>query len=255
MAVPELMRILLDEANLGWDQAWDLTQRTLAYTNHTLLPEALEKWPVAWFELLLPRHLEIIYEINRRFLDDVRGRFPGDDGRVRPRQPDRGRRRQARSAWRTWRSSARTAPTAWRRFTPSCSATTTVKDFAEMFPERFNNKTNGVTPRRWLLLANPAAGGGDHRGDRRRLDHRSRPARQAASRWPTMPASATRFATAKRRAKIRLRRLAEGRRRHRRSIRIRSSTARSSASTSTSGNCSTRCASSCSTTGCGTTPT
>ena len=78
MAVPELMRILLDEAHLGWDQAWDLTQRTLAYTNHTLLPEALEKWPLAWFEMLLPRHLEIIFEINRRLLDAVGQRFPGD---------------------------------------------------------------------------------------------------------------------------------------------------------------------------------
>src|SRR3989454_828974 len=82
IAVPELMRILLDEAHLGWDQAWDLTQRTLAYTNHTLLPEALEKWPLAWFETLLPRHLEIIFEINRRLLDAVRRRFPGDEGRV-----------------------------------------------------------------------------------------------------------------------------------------------------------------------------
>ena len=82
MAVPELMRILLDEAHLGWDQAWDLTRRTLAYTNHTLLPEALEKWPLPWFEVLLPRHLEIILEINRRLLDDVRARFPGDEGRV-----------------------------------------------------------------------------------------------------------------------------------------------------------------------------
>ncbi len=82
MAVPELMRILLDEAHLGWDEAWDLTQRTLAYTNHTLLPEALEKWPLAWFELMLPRHLEIIYEINRRLIDEVRKRFPGDEGRV-----------------------------------------------------------------------------------------------------------------------------------------------------------------------------
>ena len=76
MAVPELMRILLDEAHLGWDQAWDLTQRTLAYTNHTLLPEALEKWPVAWFEMLLPRHLEIIFEINRRLLDAVGAAIP-----------------------------------------------------------------------------------------------------------------------------------------------------------------------------------
>src|SRR5438034_7610662 len=82
LAVPELMRILLDDAYLGWDQAWHLTQRTLAYTNHTLLPEALEKWPLEWFELLLPRHLEIIFEINRRLLDDVRRRFPADEGRV-----------------------------------------------------------------------------------------------------------------------------------------------------------------------------
>ena len=82
MSVAELMRILLDDAHLEWDQAWDLTKKTLAYTNHTLLPEALEKWPAAWFEVLLPRHLEIIYEINRRLLDEVRARFPGDEGRV-----------------------------------------------------------------------------------------------------------------------------------------------------------------------------
>src|SRR5262249_50065204 len=78
LAVAELMRILLDRANLGWEQAWDLTVRTLAYTNHTLLPEALERWPVDLFETLIPRHLEIIYEINRRFLDDLRRRFPAD---------------------------------------------------------------------------------------------------------------------------------------------------------------------------------
>src|SRR6202048_2161921 len=82
IAVPELMRILLDEVHLGWDQAWDITQRTLAYTNHTLLPEALEKWPLAWFELMLPRHLEIIFEINRRLLISVRNRFPGDEPRI-----------------------------------------------------------------------------------------------------------------------------------------------------------------------------
>src|SRR5207302_8356974 len=82
MAIPELMRILLDDVRLGWDQAWDITQRTLAYTNHTLLPEALEKWPVAWFQMLLPRHLEIIFEINRRLLDSVRTRFPGDEEKV-----------------------------------------------------------------------------------------------------------------------------------------------------------------------------
>src|SRR5579864_8228432 len=82
MAVPELMRILLDDAHLGWDEAWSLTKRTLAYTNHTLLPEALEKWPVEGFEVLVPRQLDIIYEINRRLLEDARKRFPGDEGRV-----------------------------------------------------------------------------------------------------------------------------------------------------------------------------
>src|SRR6516225_5216057 len=82
LAVPELMRILLDDAKLDWEQSWNLTQRTLAYTNHTLLPEALEKWPLPWFETLLPRQLEIIYEINRRFLDAVRAKHPGDDARV-----------------------------------------------------------------------------------------------------------------------------------------------------------------------------
>ena len=82
MAVPELMRILLDEAHLGWDEAWEITTKTLAYTNHTLLPEALEKWPLAWFEVMLPRQLEIIYEINHRLLDDVRRQFPGDEQRI-----------------------------------------------------------------------------------------------------------------------------------------------------------------------------
>src|SRR5260370_31354658 len=82
MAVPELMRILLDEAHLGWNEASDITQRTLAYTNHTLLPEALEKWPLHYFQQMLPRHLEIIFEINRRFLDDVRSRHPCDEERV-----------------------------------------------------------------------------------------------------------------------------------------------------------------------------
>jgi starch phosphorylase len=99
MAVPELMRLLLDEAKLGWDDAWTLTQRTLAYTNHTLLPEALEKWPVQWFKDGLPRHLEIINEINRRFLDDVRARHPGDAGRLaRVSLIEEGTSRQVRMA-------------------------------------------------------------------------------------------------------------------------------------------------------------
>jgi starch phosphorylase len=155
MAVPELMRILLDEAHLGWDQAWDLTQRTLAYTNHTLLPEAPEKWPVPWFEMLLPRHLEIIYEINRRLLDSVRKRYPADDGRVtRISLIDEGPTKHVRMANLAIVGSHSTNGVA--AIHSHLLRTVTVKDLAEMFPERFSNKTNGVTPRRWLLLANPA---------------------------------------------------------------------------------------------------
>ena len=155
MAVPELMRILLDEAHLGWDQAWSLTQRTLAYTNHTLLPEALEKWPVAWFEMMLPRHLEIVYEINRRLLDSVRSRFPGDEGRVaRISLIEEGASKHVRMANLAIVGSHSTNGVA--AIHSKLLRTVTVKDLAEMFPERFSNKTNGVTPRRWLLLANPA---------------------------------------------------------------------------------------------------
>src|SRR6202790_4108991 len=154
LAVPELMRIMLDEAHLGWDQAWDLTQRALAYTNHTLLPEALEKWPVAWFELLAPRHLEIIYEVNRRLLDEVRTRFPGDEGRVeRVSLVEECKERKIRMANLAIVGSHSTNGVA--AIHSELLRTTTVKDLAEMFPERFSNKTNGVTPRRWLLLANP----------------------------------------------------------------------------------------------------
>src|ERR1700751_3132749 len=154
LAVPELMRILLDEAHLEWDQAWNLTQQTLAYTNHTLLPEALEKWPVAWFEIMLPRHLEIIYEINRRFLDSVRSRFPGDEGRVgRMSLIEEGPQRNVRMANLAIVGSHSINGVA--AIHSELLRATTVKDLAEMFPERFNNKTNGVTPRRWLFLANP----------------------------------------------------------------------------------------------------
>ena len=154
VAVPELMRILLDEAHLGWDQAWDLTQRTLAYTNHTLLPEALEQWPLVWFETLLPRHLEIIFEINRRLLDAVRRRFPGDEGRVaRTSLIEEGASKHVRMANLAIVGSHSTNGVA--ALHSALLRSTTVKDLAEMFPERFTNKTNGVTPRRWLLLANP----------------------------------------------------------------------------------------------------
>ena len=122
MAVPELMRILLDEAHLGWDEAWDLTRKTLAYTNHTLLPEALEKWPLAWFEIMLPRHLEIIFEINRRLLDEVRTRFPSDEGRVERVSLDRGRSEPSTFVWPTWLSSARIAPTVSPPYTRGCCA-------------------------------------------------------------------------------------------------------------------------------------
>jgi starch phosphorylase len=154
MAVPELMRMLLDEARLGWDEAWDITQKTLAYTNHTLLPEALERWPVVWFEMLLPRHLEIIYEINRRLLDAVRTRFSGDEGRVeRVSLIEEGPAKHVRMANLAIVGSHSTNGVA--ALHSELLRTTTVKDLAEMFPDRFNNKTNGVTPRRWLLLANP----------------------------------------------------------------------------------------------------
>ena len=155
MAVPELLRILLDEAHLGWDEAWDITQKALAYTNHTLLPEALEKWPLAWFEIMLPRHQEIIFEINRRLLDAVRTRFLGDEARVeRVSLVEEGPVKQVRMANLAIVGSHSTNGVA--ALHSELLRTTTVKDLAEMFPERFNNKTNGVTPRRWLLLANPA---------------------------------------------------------------------------------------------------
>jgi starch phosphorylase len=155
MAVPELMRILLDEAHMGWDDAWQITQSALAYTNHTLLPEALEKWPLAWFELLLPRHLEIIFEINRRLLDDVRHRYANAEGCVwRVSLIEESSERKIRMANLAIVGSHSTNGVA--AIHSRLLRETTVKDLAEMFPERFNNKTNGVTPRRWLLLANPA---------------------------------------------------------------------------------------------------
>ena len=155
MAVPELMRILLDDAHLPWENAWDIATRTLAYTNHTLLPEALEKWPLAWFEMMIPRHLEIIYEINRRLLEDVQNRFGSDAGRLQRVsliEENGGRKiRMANLAIVGSHSTNGVAALHSRLL-----RTTTVRDLAEVFPERFNNKTNGVTPRRWLLLSNPA---------------------------------------------------------------------------------------------------
>jgi starch phosphorylase len=154
MSVPELMRILLDDGHLGWEEAWQLTQKTLAYTNHTLLPEALEKWPLRWFETFLPRQLEIILEINRRLLDAVRARFPGDEDRVQRvslvEETSQCKIRMANLAIVGSHSTNGVAA-----IHSELLRKTTVKDLAETFPERFNNKTNGVTPRRWLHLANP----------------------------------------------------------------------------------------------------
>jgi len=154
MAVAELMRILLDQAGLGWDEAWDLTMRTLAYTNHTLMPEALETWPVNLFEIVVPRLLEIIYEINHRFLDQVRARYPDDEKRVaRVSLITEGPEKRVRMANLAIVGTHSTNGVA--EIHSRLLRTTVVADLAEIFPDRFNNKTNGVTPRRWLLLANP----------------------------------------------------------------------------------------------------
>ncbi len=154
LAVPELMRILLDEAHLSWDEAWDITRATLAYTNHTLLPEALERWPVDWMRLLIPRQLEIIFEINRRFLDDIHAHYPNDAGRAaRVSLIEEGDVQHVRMAHVAIVGSHSTNGVA--AIHSELLRKTTVKDLAEVFPERFNNKTNGVTPRRWLKLANP----------------------------------------------------------------------------------------------------
>jgi starch phosphorylase len=154
LSVPELMRILLDDAGLGWDQAWDITRQTLGYTNHTLLPEALEKWPLRWFEVVLPRHLEIILELNRRLLDEVRARFPGEEERVQHISLiEEGAERRVRMANLAIVGSHSTNGVS--AIHSQLLRAVTVKDLADLYPERFNSKTNGVTPRRWLLAANP----------------------------------------------------------------------------------------------------
>jgi starch phosphorylase len=154
IGVAELMRILVDERHLDWDAAWAITVASFGYTNHTLLPEALETWPLAMFGESLPRHLEIIYEINRRFLDEVRVKFPGDEDRLRRMSligEDGGKSvRMAHLA--TVGSHAVNGVAALHSELLKDSV---LKDFYELWPERFSNKTNGVTPRRFLALANP----------------------------------------------------------------------------------------------------
>ncbi|MBV8404413.1 MAG: glycogen/starch/alpha-glucan phosphorylase [Gammaproteobacteria bacterium] len=154
IAVAELMRLLVDERHLPWERAWDLTQRTLAYTNHTLLPEALETWGLPLFRDLLPRPLEIIYEINRRFLEEVRQRYPGDDARVARLSliDEAGEKRVRMANLATVGSHAVNGVAALHS---KLLRETVLHDFAQLWPERFFNITNGVTPRRFMVLSNP----------------------------------------------------------------------------------------------------
>ncbi|WP_338016932.1 glycogen/starch/alpha-glucan phosphorylase [Myxacorys almedinensis] len=155
IAVAELMRLLVDKYLVEWDKAWDITQQTLAYTNHTLLPEALEKWALDLFAGLLPRHLEIIYEINARFLDRVRLKFVGDAERTaRMSLIDEQGARYIRMAHLACVGSH--AINGVAALHSELLKQTVLKDFYEFFPEKFSNKTNGVTPRRWIALSNPS---------------------------------------------------------------------------------------------------
>ena len=154
IAVAELMRLLVDEHQMDWDGAWHVTRHTVAYTNHTLMPEALEKWPVPLFGRLLPRHLEIIYEINRRFLDEVHARFPGDTARLaRMSLIDESGERHVRMAHLATVGGHHVNGVA--RLHSELLRQTVLRDFAELWPEKFLNVTNGVTPRRFVAVSNP----------------------------------------------------------------------------------------------------
>jgi glycogen phosphorylase len=154
IAVAELMRLLVDEHVVPWDQAWEITRKTFAYTNHTLLPEALECWPLALFAKLLPRHLDIIFEINARFLDEVRIRFYGEEDRIaRMSLIDERGERYVRMAHMACVGSH--AVNGVAELHSELLKQDVLKDFYELWPSRFGNKTNGVTPRRWMALSNP----------------------------------------------------------------------------------------------------
>ncbi len=155
LAVAELMRVLVDENEVEWEPAWEITQATCGYTNHTLMPEALERWPVSLFESVLPRHLQIVYEINRRFLNMVSARWPGDGMLLnRVSLIEEGPQRQVRMAHLAIVGSH--SVNGVSALHSELVKTSLVPDFHRIWPERFNNKTNGVTPRRWILRANPA---------------------------------------------------------------------------------------------------
>jgi starch phosphorylase len=154
IAIAELMRVLVDEYALGWDEAWKQTVASFGYTNHTLLPEALERWPVALFERYLPRHLQIIYEINRRFLREVMDAYPYDNDRIaRMSLVEEGRERRVRMAHLAVVGSHSVNGVA--KLHTELIKSHLLRDFYELYPERFNSKTNGVTPRRWILACNP----------------------------------------------------------------------------------------------------
>ena len=158
LTVAELMRILVDEKEVEWEDAWTITQATLGYTNHTLLPEALERWPIPLFEYVLPRHLEIIREINRRFMDKVAATYPGDTGKLtRMSLFEETAPPQIRMANLAIVGSHSVNGVA--KIHTELVETSLVPDFYRLWPERFNNKTNGITQRRWLLKANPALAG------------------------------------------------------------------------------------------------
>src|SRR5258706_12040092 len=154
IAVAELMRLLVDENGMEWDEAWDVTRKTFAYTNHTLLPEALERWPLGLFGKLLPRHLEIIFEINARFLEEARIRFFGDDARIaRMSLIDESGERYVRMAHLACVGSH--AINGVADLHSELLKQDVLADFHALWPEKFSNKTNGVTPRRWVALSNP----------------------------------------------------------------------------------------------------
>jgi starch phosphorylase len=154
LAVPELMRLLVDVHGLSWDHAWGITTKAFSYTNHTLLPEALERWPLSLMQRLLPRHVEIIFEINERFLAEVRQKFPGDTARVRRMSLiGEGEEKTVRMAHLATVASHKINGVA--KLHSELLTKTVLGDFAELWPERFTNVTNGVTPRRFLALSNP----------------------------------------------------------------------------------------------------
>ena len=179
LAIPELMRLLIDQYDMPWAQAWELCRQVFGYTNHTLMPEALETWPIHFFEQLLPRHLEIIYRINEEFLLEVEKRFKGDDAAKTTLSiigESHGRR--VRMSHLAVVGSHKVNGVA--KLHSDLMKKTIFSGFAQMFPDRFTNVTNGITVRRWLKQSNPQAVPAAHRAAGQRVGERSRGNRAAA---------------------------------------------------------------------------